>query len=215
MSTIVGPWTCDSCRKPISSLEDGWLEWLTAPSGGCHGLRLVHRMEIGLPLGYRCSYDDLRERAKSGSELMDLPLSEFLGPDGLMDLICMREDPNFASLSEIAEMTKRLHIPGYEEAMYHFAEAILAGYLPEPPTAGNYSQQDISAVWAFLKKYPDRAVIPRKQVKGLATSASRRPARIVAWWKDNGPNATPRFTGEAGNRFGWNVAASIKRGSCK
>ena len=80
------------------------MEWLTDPERRCHGLHLVHHMEVGRPFGYRCSYDDLRERAKSGSELEDLPLSEFLGPDGLIDLISMMKDPHF-TFSEIEEMT--------------------------------------------------------------------------------------------------------------
>ena len=210
MSTIVGPWTCDSCRKPISSLEDGWLEWLTAPDGRSRGLRLVHHMEIGLPLGYRCSYDDLRERAKSGSELMDLPLSEFLGPDGLMDLICMMKNTHF-TFSEIEEMTKRLHIPGYEEARHHFAQAIAEDYLMPPSTPGQFFLQDIGAVGDYLREHPDRAVISQEQVGGLVTSASPRPPRMDAWFKDNGPNANPRYSGEAINRHGWGIAGMFKK----
>ena len=190
------------------------MEWLTDPEGRCQGLRLVHHIEIGRLLGGCSNYNKSRERARMHWDMADLPLSEFLGPDGLMDLIHMREDPDFADCG-IAEMTKRLHIPGYEEARHHFADAIAADYFPAPSTAGNYSQQDIEAVRAYLKNQPDRAAIPRMQVKGLATSASPRPARIEAWWKDNGPNATPRFSGEAGNRFGWNVAASFQPESSK
>ena len=177
MNTIVGPWTCDSCRKPISSLEDGWLEWLTDPSGRCHGLRLVHHMQIGLPLGYRCSYDGLRERARSGSELEDMDLIEFLGQDGLMELISMRDEPRFADTG-ITEMIKRLHIPGYEEARHHFAEAIAEGFLAHPSTKGNYSQRDIKAVHDYLRDHPLRAIISKKQAIGLPTSASPRPPRF-------------------------------------
>ncbi len=77
-------------------------------------------------------------------------LSEFLGPDGLMDLICMREEFRFADAG-IAEMIKRLHIPGYEEARHHLAEAIAEEYLAPPATKGNYSQRDIKAVHAYLR----------------------------------------------------------------
>ena len=201
MTATVGPWTCDSCGKPIAKLEDGWLEWLTAPDGHCHGLRLVHHMEIGRPQGFRCSYFGPKELARSGSDLEDLPLCEFLGPDGLSELISMMQEPRFAT-SGIAEIVRRLQIPGHEEARHHVGEAVAAGYLPPPSTAGNYSQQDIEAVQAYLKAHPDRAVISSKQAKGLATSASPRPPRIEAWWKDNGPNATPRYSGEVRNRFG-------------
>ena len=180
MPTIVGPWTCDSCGNPIVKLEDGWLEWLTAPDGHCHGLRLVHHMEIGRPQGLRCSYFEPKELARSGSALEDLPLNDFLGPDGLSDLITMMQEPRFATCG-IAEMVKRLHIPGYEEARHHGADAIAAGYLPPPSTAGNYSQQDIKAVQAYLKDHPYRAVKSRKQAKGLATSASPRLRRIESW----------------------------------
>ena len=80
-----------------------------------------------------------------------MPLDNYVGPDGLMDLLAFLYDKDFKDDTEVLEMIKRLHVPGYEHAFRHFDAAIAAGVF-EPNTApGYYSQRDIKAVLEWLK----------------------------------------------------------------
>ena len=113
---VSGPWTCDSCGNPIESAEDGWVEWLNREAGGRmvgHGLRLVH--SDGNQQGHeaRCQYGD--RRARTASHISDHALRDFVGPEGLMNLLELIARDRISQL-EGFEIIKRLHIPSYEES---------------------------------------------------------------------------------------------------
>src|SRR5690606_12084189 len=105
---------------------DGWVEWLTRFDGDerLHhdALRLVHTRQSS-PLtdpsdwrrGPGCQHDETKAFARDRSTVADLPLSSFLGPDGLMILLEFASDRKF-ELDDLIEMIKRLHIPGYDQA---------------------------------------------------------------------------------------------------
>lgn len=78
----------------------------------------------------------------------DLPLTHFLGPDGLMQLLAYIAEEH-VERAEVLELIKRLFIPGYEHARLHFDAAISEGIF-EPNTAPGYHWvSDIEAVNAW------------------------------------------------------------------
>jgi hypothetical protein len=81
-------WKCDSCGELITSVEDGWGEWLAAGAQRgttLRGLRLVHReTNPGNSEAHSCRYDSRIEFRNDQSLVEGLPLERFVGPDGLM-----------------------------------------------------------------------------------------------------------------------------------
>lgn len=141
-------WICDVCGEPITSARDGWVEWLSNRAGG-KGLRLVHHKPAS-PRG-SCQYDSRSDAYGQGFTLSDLPLDEFLGPDGLMLLLSMLAEGELPK-EEVLEMAKRLHIPGYEHARHHFARAISEGAFEPNMPEGYYWQSDIQATLDFVAR---------------------------------------------------------------
>jgi hypothetical protein len=138
-------WICDVCHEPILTAEQGYVEWSTAreiTSGESGGgdLRLVHRKDFSPLTGskYGCQFDD-RALYEAGYSVRSLPLDRFRGPDGLMMLLRLLYE-NEVPQNQVLEMTKRLHIPGYEHARLYFEEAISAGAF-EPNTPPGYHHQ--------------------------------------------------------------------------
>jgi len=86
-------WRCDSCGEPITSIDAGWVEWLSSEGDRgedvLSGLQLVHRGSIQ-PSGQRqaCRYDSLKEFRNGKAIVEGLPLERFVGLDGLMMLFC-------------------------------------------------------------------------------------------------------------------------------
>jgi len=148
-------WICDTCGQPITEAEHGWVEWLIQPGGGrhrAHGLRLVHHRPYSprAPHG-RCQYDNDNVYENFNAGINDRALRDFLGPDGLMDLLAFLHDEEFSDKGEVLQMIKRLHIPGYEQAFRYFDMAINDGAF-EPNTIPNYySQNQINAVIAWIR----------------------------------------------------------------
>jgi hypothetical protein len=84
-----------------------------------------------------------------GESLADLPLEQFVGADGLMNLLEYLSDA--PGSDELIEMIKRLHVPGYEVARSHFDRAISAGVFEPNSKPGFYSQRQIERVQTWLK----------------------------------------------------------------
>lgn len=157
---VDAPWTCDQCGKPILSVDDGWVEWLNGDikdgwEGTSHHLRLVHIVSASPERGrlkHACYHDTDYWFAAKGYTVADLPLSEFVGPDGLVTLLAFIADKRFSDQNEVLEMIKRLHIPKYEQARPHFESAIAGGAF-EPRTAPSYYDQDeLGAVLKWVKR---------------------------------------------------------------
>ncbi len=146
-------WICDSCGQPIQQEQDGYIEWLMSGEGISstgRGLRLVHHQPASphAPTG-SCQYDANLEARRDGSILNDLSLERFLGADGLMLLLSMLAEERLPK-QEVLELTKRLHIPGYEHARFHFTRAIAAGVFEPDTLTGYHLQSDIQAVLKFV-----------------------------------------------------------------
>lgn len=110
-------WICDQCGKAIASVGEGWLEWLryrVAPGDAASGshARIVHHV-VASPQG-GCYYNE-DAALQAGATIADGHLESYLGPDGLMrltELLLTRALPQ----DEVAELIRRLHVPGYEAA---------------------------------------------------------------------------------------------------
>lgn len=146
MSTHRG-WICDTCGNTVEKAEDGWVEWLTKVGvEKLKGLRLVHHTG-----GNHCQYDGQAEFKRDGYIISDQPLSAFLGADGLMLLLLMLSEEELPK-EDVIEMTKRLHIPGYEHARRHIKRAIAEGVFEPNMGVGFYWQKDIAATLKFVEQ---------------------------------------------------------------
>jgi hypothetical protein len=144
-------WYCDTCGKRIGHPRDGGVEWLVRSEGSRwvgHDLRIVH-VSTASPLPQGCQYDGERESARDGSLLRDVPLADFLGADGLTSLLELLERAVLPR-TEVTEVIKRLHTPGYERARLHIPAAISAGIIDPSSPEGFYPQHQLRAIlkWA-------------------------------------------------------------------
>ncbi len=146
-------WSCASCGELITGIEAGWVEWLAGAdeygTTRLKGLRLVHTL---------CRYDDRREFRKDQSLVEGLPLARFVGPDGLMLLLSFIAEGEMPR-TELIELVKRLHIPGYELTRELFADAIHGGTVAPLIGEGFYMQSEICEVLTWAVK----SVTPPKQ----------------------------------------------------
>ena len=148
-------WVCDTCGEIIEKVGDGWVEWLSPAKGEekgrGKGLRLVHHKPASPrnPSG-SCQYD-MHTEFKKDFLLKDMPLSHFLGANGLMVLLSLLPEGELPK-EDVLEMIKRLHIPGYEHARLCFDEAIHEGVFEPNTLPGYYWQSDIQATLEYVKR---------------------------------------------------------------
>lgn len=144
-------WICDSCGNVIEKAEDGRVEWITIGTEKTgRDLRLVHRFGAG-PKKKGCLHNEQAEFAKDEGTVADNELTDFLGPDGLMRLLVFIAESELPT-NDVLQMIKRLHIPGYEQAFRHFAEAIHEGVFEPNMPKDYYWQSDIIATNQFITR---------------------------------------------------------------
>jgi hypothetical protein len=150
--TALAGWICGSCEELITSVEDGWVEWLATEdaTGGerLTGFRLVHRQrDLPTPT---CRYDQRLEFARNQSIVEGLPLESFVGADGLMLLLSFLAQSS-ASTSELLELAKRVQVPGYELVRECIQPAVTAGFFHPAISDGFPLQSEIVGVlrWAY------------------------------------------------------------------
>ncbi len=145
-------WRCGSCARLITSVSDGWVEWLASESDTgatiLNGLRLVHRES--------CRYD-ARTVFRSGRSVVEgLCLERFIGPDGLILLLSLVAAGELPTV-EVIELAKRVQIPGYELAR----NLVAGGNLPQLvlPSLGHgcYLQSEINEVLTRAMKDQEAA----------------------------------------------------------
>ena len=134
-------WQCDFCARLITSVCDGWVEWLASQDDTgatiVNGLRLVHRES--------CRYDARAVFRNRRSVVEGLCLERFMGPDGLtllLSLLAVGELPTV----ELIELAKRVQIPGYELARNLVGEESLPRVLRPSLGHGCYLQSEIDEV---------------------------------------------------------------------
>ena len=102
-------WHCDFCARLITTVSDGWVEWLASEDDTgatiLHGLRLVHRGS--------CRYDKRAVFGSRRSVVEGLCLERFIGPDGLVLLLSLIAAGELPTV-DLIELAKRVQVPGYE-----------------------------------------------------------------------------------------------------
>ena len=146
-------WRCSCCGDLITSIEDGWVEWLASEDERgerLKGLRLVHRLSPSAESnGPGCRYDSVREFRNDRSIVEGLSLERFVGSDGLMLLFSFLASGEMPC-GDVLELAKRVQIPGYEQARELFPEAIGMGVFSPAIGEGYYMQSEIRELlgWA-------------------------------------------------------------------
>lgn len=96
-------WHCDSYAQLITSVNDGWVEWLASEDDTgatiVNGLRLVHRES--------CRYDARTVFRNRRSVVEGLCLERFIGPDGLILLLSLLAEGELPTV-EVIELAKRV-----------------------------------------------------------------------------------------------------------
>jgi hypothetical protein len=145
-------WHCDSCARLITSVSDGWVEWLASEDDTgatiVNGLHLVHRES--------CRYDAHTVFRNRRSVVEGLSLERFIGPDGLvllLSLLAVGELPT----AEVIELAKRVQIPGYELAHNLVGEENLPQLLLPSLGHGCYLQSEINEVLTRAVKSQEAA----------------------------------------------------------
>lgn len=172
--TATAGWRCGSCGKLITSVEDGWVEWLVDgedDKGGAStisGVRLVHHdQSAGVP-GVRggCRYHASQEFAKHRSIVEGLPLARFVGFDGLMLLLSFISSGEMP-LEDVLELAKRVQIPGYEQSRDLLQNLFAQGLFSASIGEGFYLQSEIQATlqWAV------QTAVATKEFRRLKKSA--------------------------------------------
>lgn len=135
-------WHCDFCARLITSVSDGWVEWLAAEDDAgatiVNGLRLVHRES--------CRYDARAVFRNRRSVVEGLSLERFVGPDGLMLLLSLLVVGELPA-AEVIELAKRVQIPGYELARTLIEEENLPQLLLPSLGHGCYLQSEITELF--------------------------------------------------------------------
>jgi hypothetical protein len=155
---ILSGWRCDSCGETISNLNAGWVEWLASADeqemAKASGLQLVHseRDSTRGSAPHGCRYEQRDEFRKNRKIVEGLPLERFVGLDGLvliLSLIAEHELPT----EELLELTRRVQIPGYEQARGLFERALSEGVVMPAIAPGYYLQCEVQDVleWAMRK----------------------------------------------------------------
>lgn len=114
---LVG-WRCASCDQLITSIADGWVEWLALENGRdaaiLSGVRLIHRRGVRAKKGKIACHYDSRKRLRNPAKIVEgLALEYFVGPNGLLLLLSLVEAGEFPR-EDIVELARRVQVPGYE-----------------------------------------------------------------------------------------------------
>ena len=145
-------WHCDSCAQLITSVNDGWVEWLASEDDTgasiLNGLRLVHRES--------CRYDARMVFRNRRSVVEGLCLERFIGPDGLILLLSLLAEGELPTV-EVIELAKRVQVPGYELARNLVGEGNLPQLLPPSLGHGCYLQSEITELLTLAMKDQEAA----------------------------------------------------------
>ncbi|WP_309684894.1 hypothetical protein [Stenotrophomonas sp. SORGH_AS_0321] len=84
--------------------------------------------------------------------MADLPLSSFVGPDGLVTLLAWLADKRFSDPNQVLELIKRLHVPNYEAVRLSFDAAIADGAFDVRSTPRYCDQHELAAILAWQEQ---------------------------------------------------------------
>lgn len=119
-------WFCDTCGEVIQNPNEGWLEWIEPVGGPASDFRICHHRPAS-PREEGC-YVHTNERYRSDGHLhwwagdkAKLFLLKFLNGGELH--APQDGPPRIKSIAELAELTRRLTFPHYEEARRYWGQA--------------------------------------------------------------------------------------------
>lgn len=142
-----GTWRCDVCGEDVDADPDGnegYVVWAGAREPGAGEIRIIHKV--------RC---DISTRLTHS-----LPLTDFLGPDGLAKLLSMiawgpvHEDEDDVPerplqrrlpLNTWADFVRRVQIPGYEEVRPDYLNGTYRRHAPDASESYPYLQSSIAS----------------------------------------------------------------------
>lgn len=153
-------WVCDECGELIEEPSHGYVEWRRTddPPYAKYGFRIVHHalQSPNRSRGGDCYYS----RQERGG---DMALPESLGVKGMIHLTSWidpgeefleeYDGPRVRDLREWTVLFRRLQIPHYEEARFHFAEAHADGNLGSANQVYFYLPE--KGLRAILEQYGD------------------------------------------------------------
>jgi hypothetical protein len=153
-------WHCDACHQRITSIEEGWVEWLAAEDkrGGniLSGLRLVHRRTDRRGQDeHTCRYDPRKVFGRHKSVVEGVALENVVGSDGLMLLLSFLASGEFPR-AEVLELAKRVQVPGYETARGFFQKAIASKVVTPFLGEGYYLQSEINELLSWANETPKK-----------------------------------------------------------
>jgi hypothetical protein len=133
-------WICDECHELIEHPDHGHLEWIVDSRERASGFRIVHherRSPRAIELESRATSMDCYRYARHPRR-HDLDLTQFLGPDGLVEMLAFLDPgpyhvpkfdgPRVRDVREFVEVFRRLHVPYYEEARLYWERARHDGF---------------------------------------------------------------------------------------
>ena len=124
---------CDTCGQVIENINQGWVEWLDDVNSETSTL---------VNSAFRiCHHKNRCQKLAKHSRCSDLPLSEFVGDIGRIQLLGMLDigpyhnpeftGPGIVDFREYAEFIRRLTFPYYEEARTYWSRAISDGFISD------------------------------------------------------------------------------------
>ena len=156
-------WICDTCGKPIRKATHGVVEWVNYHDEKSHWkgprMRVVHHA-MASPLkkrrgddGCYISHDEQRQ---TGTTTSWSHLDEFLGPDGLTQMLMLIADKEVPA-KDVLETIQRLHTPRYERARPYIESALAEGAFESNLRPGFYWQRDLESVLRWKDSEAERS----------------------------------------------------------
>lgn len=138
-------WYCDKCGEIVTE-EEGYIEWFSESAAK------------GRPQASEFKIVHNKSQCKIHSDKLQntLPITSFLGPDGLVRLFSFLDigpivdkensGSKIKNMREFVELMRRLHIPHYEEARFNLENAFNDGSLGTPSEIYIYSQEALKYI---------------------------------------------------------------------
>ena len=151
-----GPWICDKCGKVIDQAKDGMVVWIHSRNDGAKSvyrdIQIVHHKSRSPLAGrYGCYPDEKKERERNGSSVCMLHLHHMVGTDWLITLLSFVEDNNL-SFRDASRIIMRICVPGYEQAIPYFGNALQTGVVEQSLPDDYFLQSDLRMIVANISK---------------------------------------------------------------
>lgn len=145
---------CDSCGRPITDTDNGWVEW--------ESFYDKDRQKV-VSRNFRICHHEIKcQKLARHPNCSDLPLSEFLGEMAIVQTTSMLDigpyhnkdypGPEPDDLREFTDFLRRLTLPYYEEARQWWHQAMHDGYFGDSNEILIYLPKNLKAM---IKHYQE------------------------------------------------------------